>query len=114
MALSNEPVTVICYGKEKQFNSRQEAYDYYKQGVLETDGSEQSRYATICTMLLSSNDKIVGDDEYYDTMAVFKEMTCKIVADYIKKNSNEYADTYSSEDDFTCNSYDKDDVDYEY
>jgi hypothetical protein len=36
------------------------------------------------------------------------------VADYIKKNSNEYADTYSSEDDFTCNSYDKDDVDYEY
>lgn len=47
-------------------------------------------------------------------MAAFKEMTCKIVADYIKKNSNEYADTYSSEDDFTCNSYDKDDVDYEY
>lgn len=43
-----------------------------------------------------------------------REMTCKIVADYIKKNSNEYADTYSSEDDFTCNSYDKDDVDYEY
>lgn len=30
MALSNEPVTVICYGKEKQFNSRQEAYDYYE------------------------------------------------------------------------------------
>lgn len=30
MTLSNEPVTVICYGKEKQFNSRQEAYDYYK------------------------------------------------------------------------------------
>ncbi len=54
------------------------------------------------------------DDEYYDTMAAFKEMTCKIVADYIKKNSNEYADTYSLEDDFTCNSYDKDDVDYEY
>ena len=112
MALTNEPVTVICYGKEKQFNSRQEAYDYYKQGVLETDGSEQNRYATICTMLLSSNDKIVGDDEYYDTMAAFKEMTCKIVADYIKKNSNEYADTYFSEDDVTCNSYDKDDVDY--
>lgn len=176
MALTNEPVIVVCYGKEKQYNSRQEAYDYYMQGVLATDGSEQNRYATICSMLQSTNDKVVGDDEYYDkevskittlekiqeycniknTKAMKKiitflserkvnkmtvmglnkdqmnELKCryysektdedlsysemldidKIVSD--EEVINEYADTYFSEDDFTCNSYDKDDVDYEY
>lgn len=163
MALTNEPVTVVCYGKEKQYNSRQEAYDYYMQGVLATDGSEQNRYATICSMLQSTNDKVVGDDEYYDTMTAMKEMVTKLISGYIKAHPevnkmtvrelnkdqmnelkcryysektdedlsysemldidkivsdeevfNEYADTYFSEDDFACNSVDKDDVDYEY
>lgn len=163
MALTNEPVTVICYGKEEKYNSRQEAYDYYMQGMLATDGSEKNRYATICSMLLSTNDKLVGDDEYYDTMTAFKEMVTKLKSGYIKEHPevnkmtvrelnkdqlnelkcryysektdedlsysemldidkivsdeevfNEYADTYFSEDDFACNSVDKDDVDYEY
>lgn len=145
MALTNEPVTVVCYGIEEQYNSRQEAYDYYMQGVLATDGSEQNRYATICSMLQSTNDKVVGDDEYYDTMTPMNKMTVRelnkdqmnelkcryysektdedlsysemldidtIVSD--EEVFNEYADTYFSEDDFACNSVDKDDIDYEY
>lgn len=36
----------------------------------------------------------------------------KIVSD--EEVFNEYADTYFSEDDFACNSVDKDDIDYEY
>ena len=66
MALTNEPVTVICYGKEEKYNSRQEAYDFYIQGAIATEGSEQSRYVTICSMLKCTNDKVVGDDQYYN------------------------------------------------
>lgn len=42
-------VTVICYGKSEVWESRQEALNYYYEGMLACDGSEKERYTKIWT-----------------------------------------------------------------
>lgn len=44
---SETPITVTCGGQVETWVSRQAAIDFYTQGVLETEGSEQGRYAKI-------------------------------------------------------------------
>lgn len=42
-----DKVVCKCYGKEKEFNSREEAKKFYWEGALCSEGSEQSRYINI-------------------------------------------------------------------
>ena len=55
-------VKVVCYRKEKIWESREEAMDFYLQGMLACDGSERDRYATIYLQLLVGLDYCT--DEY--------------------------------------------------
>lgn len=44
-------VTTICYNQRKEWNNRQEAIEFFFQGVITTEGSEQERYIRILTKL---------------------------------------------------------------
>ena len=44
-------VTTICYGETRVWDSRQEAMQYFAQGMANCEGSEQSRYASIFSQL---------------------------------------------------------------
>lgn len=44
-------VTIICYGEEKVWNSREEAEAFFLQAMAGSEGSEQNRYAAIYTKL---------------------------------------------------------------
>ncbi len=45
------PVTVICYGEEEQWSSREKALAFYTEAALGSDGSERERYRNICDEL---------------------------------------------------------------
>ncbi|MCD8300215.1 MAG: DUF4314 domain-containing protein [Clostridiales bacterium] len=40
-------VTTVCYGQTREWSSRRDAMDYFLQGIISTEGSEQERYAKI-------------------------------------------------------------------
>lgn len=46
-------VKTICYGKERIFDDRQEAVDFYEDCVLNSEGSEHERYLEILIDLRS-------------------------------------------------------------
>ena len=46
-------VTTICYGQKKEWDSRWEAIDFFKEGAMVCDGSEKDRYTTILLKLLA-------------------------------------------------------------
>lgn len=46
-------VKVTCYGKEKVYDDRQEAIDFFMMGVASSEGSERNRYTEILIDLLS-------------------------------------------------------------
>ena len=47
-----DSVTTGCYGEEKVWDSRNEAKDFFLEGLKATDGSERERYAAIYTKLI--------------------------------------------------------------
>ena len=47
-----DSVTTVCYGEEKLWDSRNEAKDFFLEGLKATDGSERERYAAIYTKLI--------------------------------------------------------------
>ena len=55
--------TVICstYGREKKFKSRKDAIKFFKECVMCSEGSEQSRYVSIL-MQLMNGDKYCSDE----------------------------------------------------
>lgn len=40
-------VKTICYGEEKVWDSREEAMDFFFQGMMASEGSERQRYTNI-------------------------------------------------------------------
>jgi len=44
-------VTTLCYGERKVWDSRNEAMDYFLEGMLQCEGSEADRYARIYSQL---------------------------------------------------------------
>ncbi len=44
-------VTTKCYGEEMVWDSRQEAMDYFMEGILACEGSERDRYASVYAQL---------------------------------------------------------------
>ena len=46
-----EKIKVTCYGKTQEWDSREEAQEFYLLGILNTDGSEKNRYIEIYSQL---------------------------------------------------------------
>ena len=55
-----DSVKTICYGQEQIWDSRQEAEDFFLEGMLSSEGSERDRYSTIFLKLKEGWD--VADD----------------------------------------------------
>ena len=55
-------VSVLCYGKMREFKSIKEAKDFYLECYLCSEGAEKERYAEILYQILDGK-KIVYDDE---------------------------------------------------
>ncbi len=58
MEQSQKPGTVktICYGKEKVWNTREEAEEHFLSAMAGSEGSESERYAKILMELLNGKD----------------------------------------------------------
>ncbi len=61
MDKAKDKVTTICYGRAKEWGNRWDAIDFFKEGVMECDGSERDRYTTILMKLLSG-EEVCSDD----------------------------------------------------
>lgn len=57
-----DTVTTICYGKERTWDSRDEALAIFLEGMTMSEGSEQARYAAIYTKLMAGAE-VADDDE---------------------------------------------------
>lgn len=55
--------TVICStnGREKKFKSRKDAINFFKECIMYSEGSEQSRYVSVL-MQLMNGDKYCSDE----------------------------------------------------
>lgn len=49
----SDPVKITCYGETEAWAMRQAATDFYSDGVLECEGSEQIRYLNVYSDLIS-------------------------------------------------------------
>ncbi len=49
-------VTTQCYGEKKTWDRREDALEFFLEGMLNTEGSEQSRYASIYSQLKAGAD----------------------------------------------------------
>ncbi len=45
--------TTVCYGKTRNWNTMDEALAFYLEGIMNSEGSERERYATIYSKLKS-------------------------------------------------------------
>lgn len=45
------PVTTVCYGQERSWRSKQEAIDFFLEGIDNSEGSERQRYENIVLKL---------------------------------------------------------------
>ena len=47
--------TVVCstYGKEQKFKTRKDAINFFKECIIGSEGSEQSRYVSILIQLMN-------------------------------------------------------------
>lgn len=60
----NDKVEITCYGK-KRVMRRQEALDFFLQGMMECDGAEQERYTSIYCQLKAGFRVISDEDPVY-------------------------------------------------
>ena len=56
-------VLVTCYGKAKTYR-RADAIEFFSQGVMECDGSEAERYATIVAQLLAGYREVTDEWDF--------------------------------------------------
>ena len=45
--MKKRKICTICYGRERLWDSREEAMDFFWEGVIECDGSERERYLNV-------------------------------------------------------------------
>ena len=55
-------VTTICYRQKREWDSREEAENFFLEGVMCCEGSERDRYATILSKLMSGR-KVCSDED---------------------------------------------------
>lgn len=44
-------ITTVCYGYMENWNSREEAISFFREGIANSEGSEQERYTRIVMQL---------------------------------------------------------------
>lgn len=49
----SQSVTVKCYGKEEVWEDREQAKDFYLEGMMNSDGSEHDRYTSIYLQIMN-------------------------------------------------------------
>jgi hypothetical protein len=54
-------VTTICYGQKKEWENHWDAVDFFKEGALSCEGSEQERYTAILLKLLAGETECSDD-----------------------------------------------------
>lgn len=54
-------VTTVCYGQQRVWPSRKAAMDFFEEGILSSEGSEQERYVTIYFKLKNGSDYATDD-----------------------------------------------------
>lgn len=63
--MTDQKVTVFCYGKEETFDNAAQALKKYMEGVACCEGSERERYMNIVTDLYDGQNLCIDDyDEY--------------------------------------------------
>lgn len=55
-------VTTICYGKKEEWKNADEAMSYFLEGIMNSEGSEQDRYACILGKLMMGW-KVCSDED---------------------------------------------------
>ena len=58
----NDSVTVICYGKKQVWDSRQNAVEFYLEGMMCCEGAERDRYTNIYLDLISGKSVCTDED----------------------------------------------------
>lgn len=70
MSKENDKITVVCYGREQIFNTRQEAKDFYLDCMNCSEGAERDRYTNIFLMLEAGKNICYDyEDEYNQYLA---------------------------------------------
>lgn len=59
----NDSVATVCYGERQVWKSHREAMDYFLEGMMYSDGSEQQRYATIYSKLVAGETECSDGDD---------------------------------------------------
>lgn len=59
---ADDKVTTYCYGEAKEWDSREAAIAFFTEGIANSEGSEQSRYATIVAQLQSGKTYCTDED----------------------------------------------------
>ena len=60
---NNVSITVTCYGEKMTFESRNEAINFFMDGVANSDGSERARYNNILNQLHCGRTVCFDDEE---------------------------------------------------
>ena len=55
-------VTTICYRQKREWDSREEAMNFFFDGTMCCEGAERDRYATILSKLISGL-KVCSDED---------------------------------------------------
>ena len=64
--MEDNPVTVTCYGISRIWQSRNDALEFYTQGMFECEGAESERYKRIVGRLLAGDNPVTDDLENND------------------------------------------------
>lgn len=102
----NKSVDIICYGSLTTFESRMEAFNFYKRCSLNSEGAERDRYFNIIVGLVSSENNMIhdGEGDMFRNITEFKDGHCGNVikdmgewvkySDYIKDKTLEQSNSY--------------------
>lgn len=66
----NDSVITICYNQKQHWDNRQDAIDFFYEGMMSTEGSESNRYQKIYSELMSG--KKICTDEESNTQSVYE------------------------------------------
>jgi len=66
-------VITVCYGKQKEFNSVKKAKDFYLDCILNSEGSECSRYVQIYGQLEDGLRWCSDEEDDYNTLKSLEE-----------------------------------------
>lgn len=58
-----DSVKTICYGEENFWDTRKEALEFFKEGILMSEGSEQQRYIHVCMDLMEGKTVCTDGEE---------------------------------------------------